>query len=237
MILVSLPLSRALSPPTRLAWSELRERFITSVENQFTRWISPSQAHFKSQLDFAAGRLDESTRATTLPVQSIVGDGAELPYGDRSFDLVLLFDVFEHLKRPSNVARQVMRVLRPGGVCMISTPARLRYIFRPDPHYGIRGLLLLPNGVQRFLVNRVFRRRVVGHDCSTHGAYDVEHTYWHVGEIAKLFPKPKTVDVLYKRVVNPPGRIRFFQFEHLLIYKGGQPAGTPIHDLFETASV
>jgi hypothetical protein len=146
-----------------------------------------------------------------------------------------------------------MRVLRPGGVCLITTPARLAYAFRKDPHYGVRSLLLLPNGAQRFIVNRLLRRRVTSSTGGTYDAYDVEHTFWHAAEIARLFPGPKTVDVLYERPYRPPGRfsrywirhpsvaieqlryeLRRFFFGHILVYKGSAPAGAPRFDRIES---
>jgi len=283
---------------THKSWRALRDEFISAVAAAFSKWITADQAHFRDQLYFAAGRLDEgaalvrlfaisgslghsadvldigagnggvafafancrTNRVTTLdivpnpqlrecrnalhlPLESVVGDGGRLPFADASFDIVLLFDVFEHLAQPEAVGREVMRVLRPGGVCLVTTPARFTRLFKPDPHYGIRGLLLFPNEVQRFIVNRIFRRRIRRSDGQLQDAYDVEHTYWHAREVAKHFPGPKVVDVLYKRQFKAPGslrallrrpmgtleqlrfELRFFQFEHLLIYKEQRPAG------------
>ena len=184
-------------------------------------------------LDVVANpQLIECDRALKLPIEPVVGDGSRLPFADGSFDIVLLFDVFEHLALPSDVGREVMRVLRPGGVCLVTTPARFTRLFKPDPHYGIRGLLLFPNEVQRFIVNRVFRRRVRRTDGQMQDAYDVEHTYWSAAGIARHFPGPKVVDVIYNREFKPAQnafetlrfKLRFFQFEHLLIYKEARPA-------------
>ncbi|HJW95460.1 MAG TPA: class I SAM-dependent methyltransferase [Thermoanaerobaculia bacterium] len=193
-------------------------------------------------------QLRECRRELNLPVEAVVGDGGALPFATDSFDIVLLFDVFEHLPHPSDVGREVMRVLRPGGVCLVTTPARFNWLFRPDPHYGIRGLLLFPNEVQRFIVNRLFRRRIRRSDGQLQDAYDVEHTYWSAAGIAKHFPGPKLVDVIYGRQFQPPAslpemwkepsraidtlrlKLRFFQFEHLLIYKEMRPAGTLTFD-------
>ena len=42
-------------------------------------------------------------------------DGQTLPYDDRSFDLVYTRQVFEHVRHPDVVTREILRVLRPGG--------------------------------------------------------------------------------------------------------------------------
>ena len=46
-----------------------------------------------------------------------------LPYADDSFDLIVAISVFTHLSRPLQVAwaRELMRVLRPGGVALVTT--------------------------------------------------------------------------------------------------------------------
>lgn len=46
-----------------------------------------------------------------------------LPYADASFDLVFAISVFTHLSRPLQLAwaRELMRILRPGGVAVVTT--------------------------------------------------------------------------------------------------------------------
>ncbi len=55
-----------------------------------------------------------------LPLQAI--DGIELPFGDRSFDVVMSFDVFEHIPDSDAHLREVARVLRPRGAYVLQTP-------------------------------------------------------------------------------------------------------------------
>ena len=57
-----------------------------------------------------------------LPVQPV--SGVELPFADASFDLVLSFDVFEHIRDSDAHLREVSRVLRPGGRYLIQTPSK-----------------------------------------------------------------------------------------------------------------
>ncbi|UCC97914.1 MAG: class I SAM-dependent methyltransferase [Phycisphaerales bacterium] len=45
-----------------------------------------------------------------------------LPYEDESFDVVLSFDLFEHIARIDEHVSEVARVLRPGGYYLLQTP-------------------------------------------------------------------------------------------------------------------
>ena len=59
-------------------------------------------------------------------------DATALPFADASFDLVTQFDLLEHIPDDVRAAREAVRVLRPGGVLLVSTPhTRWRY-----PWYG-----------------------------------------------------------------------------------------------------
>jgi len=55
-----------------------------------------------------------------LPIQQIAG--VELPFPAASFDIVVSFDVFEHIRESDAHLREVHRVLRPGGQYLIQTP-------------------------------------------------------------------------------------------------------------------
>lgn len=79
-------------------------------------------------------------RADLMALNDVRVDVADLnvdplPYPDASFDLVTCTEVIEHLEHYRFALREMSRVLRPGGVCIVSTPnvlnlrSRLRYLF------------------------------------------------------------------------------------------------------------
>jgi SAM-dependent methyltransferase len=53
----------------------------------------------------------------------ILSTANALPFADQSFDLVCLFDVLEHLDDDRAAVREVVRVLKPGGIAIASVPA------------------------------------------------------------------------------------------------------------------
>lgn len=56
------------------------------------------------------------------------GDALKLPFKDESFDAVLLLDVIEHIKNDAGVIKEAKRVLKPGGVIVLTAPA-LQFIW------------------------------------------------------------------------------------------------------------
>jgi 2-polyprenyl-3-methyl-5-hydroxy-6-metoxy-1,4-benzoquinol methylase len=59
----------------------------------------------------------------------------KLPYQENTFDIVTATEVIEHLEDFRAILREIYRVLKPGGVCVLSTPnilnlnSRLRYLW------------------------------------------------------------------------------------------------------------
>jgi len=52
----------------------------------------------------------------------VVCVGEDLPFEDEQFDKVICFAVLEHTRRPWDVAKEIIRVLKPGGEVMIDYP-------------------------------------------------------------------------------------------------------------------
>jgi SAM-dependent methyltransferase len=69
-----------------------------------------------------------------VPVAVVDLNSAPLPYRDAAFDLVTCTEVIEHLENFRFALREIFRVLRPGGICVVTTPnvlnlrSRLRYL-------------------------------------------------------------------------------------------------------------
>jgi len=54
----------------------------------------------------------------------IQGDVTALPFADNSFDIVGLFDLIEHFQDDSIPLKEAIRVVREGGIIMVTVPAR-----------------------------------------------------------------------------------------------------------------
>lgn len=67
------------------------------------------------------------------PQTNVLGDAHALPLADRSVSAVVSHNVLEYLERPPEVAREIERVLMPGGMLLI-TAALILPLSTPDYH-------------------------------------------------------------------------------------------------------
>jgi SAM-dependent methyltransferase len=56
--------------------------------------------------------------------ERVVGDVQALPFPDASFDVVVSTEVIEHTPEPARAIRELVRVAKPGGTVVITTPNR-----------------------------------------------------------------------------------------------------------------
>jgi len=83
-------------------------------------------------LDIDFERVSEGSRAGVEVLH--VAAGEHLPYPDDTFDAVLSHEVIEHVADDQLAAREMLRVLRPGGRVILFCPNRL-YPFETHGHY------------------------------------------------------------------------------------------------------
>lgn len=57
------------------------------------------------------------------------GNAEEMPYGDNSFDLVIMANTLDHVVHPKKVVKEIKRVLRPEGYLLFQT-----FLNIVDPH-------------------------------------------------------------------------------------------------------
>jgi methionine biosynthesis protein MetW len=71
-------------------------------------------------VDVSANAIEEA-RTLGLNAQRI-DDASRLPFADASFDVVVCVEVLEHLFAPLDAVREMARVLRPGGLLIVTVP-------------------------------------------------------------------------------------------------------------------
>jgi SAM-dependent methyltransferase len=96
-------------------------------------------------LDFGAGHphpdglyphvlLHEAVRYNQIDVVSLA---PRLPYRDNAFDAIISQAVFEHIPRPWEVARELHRVLKPGGQIHVDTAFMQPFHSDPDHYFNM----------------------------------------------------------------------------------------------------
>ena len=79
-------------------------------------------------IDIAPAALDYARAHYALPNLAFEqASCTQLPYADGAFDLVVAFEVIEHLENWRDFLQEVRRVLAPAGQLIVSTPNRLYY--------------------------------------------------------------------------------------------------------------
>lgn len=73
-------------------------------------------------------------RERDLPV--VRADALKLPFPDTGFDLVVAYDVLEHIADDGGAAQEIFRVLRPGATALIAVPADPRLWSAHDEAVG-----------------------------------------------------------------------------------------------------
>jgi ubiquinone/menaquinone biosynthesis C-methylase UbiE len=69
-------------------------------------------------IDISAEQLARNTYAA----EKLLGDLESFEFGDRQFDVVVLWDVLEHLRRPEMAIARLVGCLREGGVIIVVGP-------------------------------------------------------------------------------------------------------------------
>jgi len=69
--------------------------------------------------DVSFGMLDKTDRSSLKPV---CGGSETLPFADNSFERVIMVDALHHVIHHADSAREMFRVLKPGGLLVIEEP-------------------------------------------------------------------------------------------------------------------
>jgi SAM-dependent methyltransferase len=84
----------------------------------------PGQGRRLAAVEVSSEAVD-ALRARGFEAERVDLDAAGLPFADGGFDVVLCYDVFEHLFSPDRLRDEIHRVLAPGGAAFLCVPNTL----------------------------------------------------------------------------------------------------------------
>ena len=88
-------------------------------------------------LDVALSALAEGKRTWKISdTPFMVGDGVWLPLRDGAVDLVVSFQVIEHIRDETCYLKEIGRVLAPGGIFIVSTPNKALRLLPFQPPFN-----------------------------------------------------------------------------------------------------
>lgn len=103
---------------------------------------------------------------TKYGARLVVGDACRLPFPAQGFDVATCFEVIEHVENPEELIEEASRILKPGGLLVLSTPhgrmERLHNRSPRTPHYHYHVSPLTPRVLLKILRRRFRRVRLVG---------------------------------------------------------------------------
>lgn len=119
--------------------------------------------------------------------------GATLPYPDNHFDVIVARAVFEHLDDPEPLARELLRVVKPGGLIAATTPNKFGYIaiaaqLIPNRHHVSVLRKVQPTRKAEDVFPTRYRlntkralRKAFGHGADVHVAFFASEPAYHFG--------------------------------------------------------
>jgi SAM-dependent methyltransferase len=85
-------------------------------------------------IDLAEEAVEQTLERVDGRAEVVLGDVHQLPFDDASFDMVVCFEVIEHMDGQDAALSEFARVLRPEGFLLISSPNR--DVYTPgNPHH------------------------------------------------------------------------------------------------------
>lgn len=103
--------------------------------------------------------VEQQSKDRNVKIELKLYDGETFPFKDETFDVVIFFDVLEHLPNPDLTVKEISRVLKKDGLVFIVVENKWFPLFiLKGPHYGLPFIILFPRKLREFFVVKVTKR-------------------------------------------------------------------------------
>ena len=139
-----------------------------------------SLADLKDVSGLFAAMTDASEAPAGTSWATVNGDGTQLPFPDDTFDHIICSEVMEHIPDDAAAARELARVLKPGGMLAVTVPTflpeRICWALSDEYHAPF-----VEGGHVRIFTEAELRTRFVAAGLEpkgTHHAHALHSPYW-----------------------------------------------------------
>lgn len=117
-----------------LTTRDVVERVVNVHAKGRTLDVGAGSAKYRSTI--VSGAVSEYLTCDIKPGPGVdsVQDIQRMTFAEASFDTILAFQVFEHIKDPRAAAAEIFRCLKPEGVCIITAPFLVPQHADPDDY-------------------------------------------------------------------------------------------------------
>jgi len=131
----------------------------------------------------------------------ICSDLHNIKWESNYFDTIIATEVLEHLHSPQKAIDEIYRILKPGGICILST--RFIYRYHPDPkdYYRFTRDALL------YLFKDYDLKRVYGHGNKLHVLWEIFIGFGIMSVPFKIIFNPIIAKINFKKTNYPLGFI------------------------------
>ncbi len=112
-----------------------------------------------SGIDISKKAINQA-RKDSSGVKFLKGNAYKIPFKDKSFDAVLMFDLLEHLDDPPKSLNEIRRVLKPGGVFSAFVPTEGSIFSIPgliDKFFGFPAKIKYAGHIQQFTLSDLLK--------------------------------------------------------------------------------
>jgi SAM-dependent methyltransferase len=140
-----------------------------------------------------------------VQVPALAADCVKLPFADGAFEGAVAFDVVEHIPHPQKMLSELRRVVKPGGVIILSTPNKLASDLVSGKIYEFHAREYYLSEFRDELARTFGKIELLGQYAdfvddfrAASGSYRRKSRFWFVPRVVREFVGPRARALVYR---------------------------------------